>query len=294
MAGLVCVGLATLDAIAVVPRRPEPDARVLADELVYAGGGPAATAAVAAARLGLPVTFVGAVGDDGEGRRILADLDAEGVDTSGLRLESERVTGASVVVCERDTATRTIYNRPTAALRLDDAAIALLRRADWVHVDHVGWPVVAEALRGLDAARRPRISVDHGSPVAGERPDLVDLYVPSVQRLRTDHGQRPVRELLAECAAPRVVVTLGESGSIGRDEVGSHCEAPGVPVEVVSTLGAGDVFHGALVTAVSRGLPLHEAMTYANVAAALSCRAADGRSAIPSHDEVSQFLEDSA
>jgi sugar/nucleoside kinase (ribokinase family) len=50
---------------------------------------------------------------------------------------------------------------------------------------------------------------------------------------------------------------------------------------VLSTLGAGDVFHGALVAAVVRGLPLAEQLAFANVTAALSCRGLDGRSRIP-------------
>jgi sulfofructose kinase len=61
-------------------------------------------------------------------------------------------------------------------------------------------------------------------------------------------------------------------------------------VEVVSTLGAGDVFHGALLAAVRRGYLLPDCLAYANVVAALSCRGLDGRSAIPTHDEVVQQL----
>ena len=54
----------------------------------------------------------------------------------------------------------------------------------------------------------------------------------------------------------------------------------------VSTLGAGDVFHGALLAAFAHGLELRDALTVANRTAALSCRALDGRSAIPAWDEV--------
>ncbi|HSO01736.1 MAG TPA: PfkB family carbohydrate kinase, partial [Gaiellaceae bacterium] len=64
MSTVVCVGLATLDTIFAVPRHPGPDDRVVATELAIAGGGPAATAAVALARLGTEVAFVGLVGDD--------------------------------------------------------------------------------------------------------------------------------------------------------------------------------------------------------------------------------------
>src|SRR5919201_6661928 len=81
---VVCVGAATLDAIFAVPRHPAADDRVVASQLVRAGGGPAATAAVALARLGVPVFFVGAVGDDRAGADIRAGLEAEGVDVSEL------------------------------------------------------------------------------------------------------------------------------------------------------------------------------------------------------------------
>ena len=61
---------------------------------------------------------------------------------------------------------------------------------------------------------------------------------------------------------------------------------PGHAVDVVSTLGAGDVFHGALLAQLVRDVPLAEALARANEAAALSCRALDGRSAIPTLHEV--------
>jgi sugar/nucleoside kinase (ribokinase family) len=74
------------------------------------------------------------------------------------------------------------------------------------------------------------------------------------------------------------------------DATGERARAGGVGVDVVSTLGAGDVFHGALVAAHVRGLTLARALEYANTVAALSCRGLDGRSAIPTHDVVDAHL----
>jgi len=71
MTYVVCVGLATLDTIFAVPELPEPDGRVFATDLAVCGGGPAATAAVALARLGVETYFVGAVGDDDTGAEIV-------------------------------------------------------------------------------------------------------------------------------------------------------------------------------------------------------------------------------
>lgn len=65
-----------------------------------------------------------------------------------------------------------------------------------------------------------------------------------------------------------------------------HVSAPAFPVDVVSTLGAGDVFHGALLAQLVRDVPLPDALAPANACAALSCRALDGRSAIPTGEEL--------
>lgn len=246
---IVCVGLATRDTICVVPRHPGRDDRVVASKRVVAGGGPAATAAVAIARLGGDVRFVGVV-----------DEDLEGVDV--VRLPGH-VVESTILVGDGD---RAIVTEEPEPLELPPAA---LDRADWVHVDHVGYPAVTDR-------RVPRLSVDGGVRI--DRIDLskVALYAPTEA---TDDGRR----------ANTTVVTRGARGCIAY--VGDEAiEVPGFPVDVVSTLGAGDVFHGALLACLDRGLDLREALVRANACAALSCRALDGRSAIPTWDELEGSL----
>lgn len=306
MAGVVFVGVATADVIAVVDHHPAPDERIVADDLVHGGGGPAATAAVTAARLGLSVELVATVGDDAPGRGIAADLGAEGVGIRHLTTDARRRTPASVVLASRRETARAICTLPVPPLELPPGARAAVLAADWVHVDHLGWPAVAELLADVPAAKRPRLSVDDGNPVPGTRcrPADVQLYVPTAARLAErfpDAARDPLptgtpadaagvtaREaaLLAAPGAERVVATDGARGSVGRDGDGTLHRAAAAPVDVVSTLGAGDVFHGALLTAVIRGLPLPEAMAFAGDVAARSCRAVDGRSAIPRSHEL--------
>jgi sugar/nucleoside kinase (ribokinase family) len=281
-----------MDSIVLVSGYPGPDERVVADDLVFAGGGPAATAAVAAARLGIDSAFVGTVGDDEDGRRILEDLAAEGVDVSGVTRAPAARSAASVIVVDRLHGTRAICARPGPPVDLSRGT-ELLRRAEWVHTDHVGWAAVAQAL-DLSATARPRVSVDAGNPIPGFTPAGVDLYVPTLEALRRTYGADAPRDAALEAAlrdgARRVVATDGSSGSFAADADGARAEAPGVPVDVVSTLGAGDVFHGALVAAHVRDLPLVDALEYANHVAARSCLGLDGRSAIPTHDDVTARL----
>jgi sulfofructose kinase len=69
-------------------------------------------------------------------------------------------------------------------------------------------------------------------------------------------------------------------------------QADGFKVDVVSTLGAGDVFHGALLAQVIQGHNLQESLKRANAVAALSCRGLDGQSMIPNTSELNQFLKE--
>jgi sulfofructose kinase len=288
---VVCVGTLTLDAIALVDHFPHPDERQVARNLCYAGGGPAATAAVAATRLGVPAALIGAVGADAEGERILAELRAEGVDVSGVLVLPDHTSGASVVVVDAGSGTRAICTRPVPPLVIPAVgrATELLSDAAWVHVDHLGWRPVQDWIASTAGVSRPGISVDAGNPIPGFRPEGVDLYVPTVDALVRTYGDVPIADLLGAALADgagTVVATRGSRGSVAATADGTRVEAPGHQVRVVSTLGAGDVFHGALLAALVHGMSLQACLHYANVAAAMSCRGLDGRSAIPTHREV--------
>ncbi len=293
----VFAGVATQDTIALVDRYPGADERIVATELLHAGGGPAATAAVAAARLGVPVAFVGSVGDDPEATAILEGLTAEGVDVSGVSRIPGTRSASSVVIVDSGQATRAIINRPPAPVQLDRRARELLGAADWVHVDQAGWGAVSEWWR--TAPQRPSLSVDAGNPIADFTPDGVDLYVPTISALRVRYGDgasisnRSPEQLLAAAIAEgarTVVATDGGSGSFALGVDQGFVHVPGERGALLSTLGAGDVFHGALLAAFHHGLDLRDCLRYANHVAFCSCQGLDGRSAIPAHAEVGAAL----
>ncbi len=144
-----------------------------------------------------------------------------------------------------------------------------LAGADWVHVDHVGW-------RAIGPRADVQLSVDGGDPIEGLELEDVALYAPPET---VDDGRR----------AKLTVVTRGAAGCTAFAD-GEAIDVPAHPVDVVSTLGAGDVFHGALLACLVRGLELRDALVRANACAALSCRALDGRSAIPTWDELERSV----
>jgi sulfofructose kinase len=277
---VVCVGAATLDTILAVPHHPAADDRVVASELVRAGGGPAATAAVALARLGVPVFFVGSVGEDAAGGAIRAGLEDEGVDVSELTLQAGARSIESAILVEGGNRTIVTYLGTLAPVELSPRALELCRAAAWTHVDQLGYGAVAD----LDV----RLSVDGGNPIAGLDLARVSLYGPTEAALAgLFPGEVEEAARAAVAAGPElVVVTRGGEGSIAATAEGELVCSPALDVDVVSTLGAGDVFHGALLAQLVRGAPLPDALAAANACAALSCRALDGRSAIPSTAEL--------
>ena len=287
---VVCVGVITMDTVALVDRYPAEDERVIAQEIARGGGGPAAVAAVTLARLGVSTAIVGTIGDDADGREILEIFKREGVDTSGISIGTTPTAG-SVIVASKEHSARAISTRqPVQQAPVNEAAKALAASAQWVHCDHVGINRLAEL--GISRGNGPKISFDAGYGVENFDVNLVDLFVPTDRQMALRHpglSLEAAMEKDAIYAGNTVVATCGSEGSAAYSD--SYVTAPGFTVNVVSTLGAGDVFHGALMAQVVEGRPMAQALRRANAVAALSCLGLDGQSAIPTLTELETYLE---
>lgn len=279
-----------MDTIALVNKYPSEDERVVAEEITRGGGGPAAVAAVTLARLGISTAIIGTIGDDADGREILEIFRRERVDTSGISI-GVTPTAGSVIVASKEHSARAISTRqPVQQALANEAAKNLIEEAQWVHCDHVGITRLAEL--GISRGNGPKISFDAGYGVEKFDVNLVDLFVPTDRQMALRHPGQSLEEAMrrdAVYAGNTVVATCGSEGSAAYRD--SYVAAPGFEVDVVSTLGAGDVFHGALMAQVVEGRPLPEALRRANAVAALSCRGLDGQSAIPTRKELDTYLE---
>jgi sulfofructose kinase len=288
----VCVGVITIDTIALVDKYPSEDERILANEISRAGGGPAAVAAVALSRLGIKSAIVGTIGDDADGKEVLRIFAQEGVDTSGISIGTTPTAG-SVIVASKEHSARAISTRqPVTQAPINEAAKKLIANAQWVHVDHVGVKRLDEA--GITRGNGPQISFDAGYGVETFDPIVVDLFVPTDRQMALRYPGVDLAVALENDsmkAGNTIVATQGSAGSAGFSPETGLVTAPGFTVEVTSTLGAGDVFHGALVAQLIQGYSLQEAMRRANAVAALSCRGLDGQSKIPTTTELDAYLE---
>jgi sulfofructose kinase len=312
---VVCIGSAALDMVLEVDAPPAPDERVPAAAGVLAGGGPAATAAVTLSRLGVSVTFVGHVGADPAGAFIREGLQREGVGVDLLATEPGRSSSLSSCLVQPDgSRAMAAYGAVgMPALAITPAIEAACRAATWIHVDHAGWPAAVQLRR---RGVRTNLSVDGGNPIPDLDLALVTLYAPSRREICRWTDEPDLAQALRSAldAGPSIVVaTDGGNGSAALSALPpaatnlsaalaaglprtpgarSHAiQQAAYPAAGRSTLGAGDVYHGALLAALLDGRPLAGAMAFASAAAAISCRSADGRSGIPSWAEVEELLE---
>ena len=281
-----------MDTIALVDVYPDEDERVVAKEITRAGGGPAAVAAVALSRLGIRSAIVGTIGDDSDGKEVLRIFEKEKVDTSGISIGNTATAGSIIVASKKNNARAISTRQPVTQAPLNESAKKIISASEWLHVDHVGVTRLNEA--GITRGKGPQISFDAGYDVEKFDPSLVDLFVPTDRQMALRYPGVALSVALendSTKAGNTVVATQGSAGSSGYSPETGLVSASGFKVEVISTLGAGDVFHGALVAQLVQGHSLQLALQRANAAAALSCRGLDGQSKIPTTAELNSFLE---
>ncbi|SHJ99069.1 sulfofructose kinase [Roseomonas rosea] len=296
MASVACVGMTVHDRILSVPSLPTQATKLYASAVSEAGGGPAATAAVAIAALRGQARLFGRVGADDTGAVIRAELARYGVDVAGVA-ELAGAQSAWSAVAVDPAGERLILNFPGRGLQVEPAWLdpAGIGACGAVLVD-MGWPLGAS--RALAIARERGIpsvlDADLGPlPEAAALIGQAEHVVFSEPALRHHSGEADPAEGLRALRArlPRAVlgVTTGPDGYLWLEGNEPHRLAP-PRVTVVDTLGAGDVFHGAYALALAEGASVAAAARFAVAAATLKCTRPGGRAGVPSRPEVEGLL----
>ena len=287
--------LNTLDLIAVIDGFPEPDTKVRFQELDIQGGGIVATAMAACARLGLRTRYVCKVGGDFWSRLALRSLSAEGIDVRHVIRMKGSPGQLGIVLADRSTGERTILFRrpPSYSVRPEEITREAITAGRLLHVDSMDAAAALQAVKwAREASMRITMDGDRFVPGVEEVLSRVDLLVCNPRFLRTAADRERLEEalqVLADRGPSRVAVTLAADGAQGY-ESGRWVRAPGFPVQVVDSNGAGDVFHGACAFGELRGWPFDWVLTFASAVAAMKCRALGGRRGIPRLPEVAEFL----
>lgn len=278
MAGprITVVGSANLDLVAFTERLPRPGETLTATDFERVPGGKGANQAVAAARLGATVSFVGCVGDDEHGRLALAGLEEAGVDLTALR-RADEPTGIAMIVVDGAAENQiVVVPGANAKLRPDDVET---EGADGVLVqleippEAVARATESEAFVCLNAA-----------PARAVPDDVLaqcDLIVANSLELDA-LGSTPLGPLFA--------ITLGAQGALlleGGDEV---ARATPPAVTAVDGTAAGDSFCACLVVSLLEGRDREEALRRACAAGAIAASRPGAQPSLPTRDEVDAIL----
>jgi sulfofructose kinase len=294
---VICVGHAALDRIFTVDAWIAESAKIAASRYEECGGGMMANAAVAVSRLGGQAVLWGPSGDDAVAHTIREQLRSEGVDVAHLRSFPGLTTSHSAVLLDRRGERLVIGYRGTALQAPADwLPLPSIAEAKAVMAD-VRWPPgAAAALRAAREAGVPAILDGEIAPreVLAMLIGFADHVVFSERGLAEFAGPDAATALrrLVSTGARVAGVTRGKAGAfwVERDTPEQMRFCPSLEVEVVDTLGAGDVFHGAYALAIAEGETVGEAMRFASAAAAIKCSRPGGRSGAPTRQEVSTFL----
>jgi ribokinase len=282
------VGSLNMDISVTVPSLPGPGMTVLGSAAArFSPGGKGANQAVAAARLGADVTMVGCVGDDAFGQQLLANLQAEHVNTNHVRVIRGTPTGLAMIAVDH-AGENLIIVAPGANHEVTSTDVAAAQPTD-VLVISAEIPVLAitaavahqpGVLRILNLAPVPPDT----AAILADRPDWLVVNESEAAALLNDPGHsRSAAQAAAALVAQGVrhaVVTAGAHGAAVAGPEGTNT-IPGFKVQAVDTVGAGDTFVGALAVALAVGVPAPDAVRAAAAAGAAAVTRQGAQTAMP-------------
>lgn len=296
MKNILVIGSANIDLTIHTDRMPKLGETVAGHGFSMNSGGKGANQAVAAAKLGGDVKFLGVIGNDTYGEKLLADLRKSAAFFEGITADGVPTGTACITVVNGDNF---IVLNPGANDLLTPEIIEekaeLIRKSDYV-IMQLEIPVDS-VLRAAVIAKDAGTSVVLNPAPVKELPDeiyrLIDIMIPNeyeamlLTGISTDNEQgcRAAVEDLRKKGVKTVIITLGDRGCVYNDgdRIIFH---PAGKADVVDTTSAGDSFIGALCCKLSSGNSLPESIDYATKVAAVTVSRRGASESIPYAYEI--------
>jgi len=313
---VVVAGSLNVDLVARVERLPRPGETVSGSDLERTPGGKGLNQAVAAARAGVGVVMVGAVGDDDHGRWLVEIARAEGIDVAGVAIAAGVATGTAlitvggagantvvvspgangtatgdlawvpalgpddVVLCQAETTAAAVASALRAGRGV--GATTVVNQAPFRPLDEALWALVDVLV--VNETELAELLEHHGSVLAAPSEEA------SAERARLE-AEAAARGLLAERPGPgHLVVTLGQHGAVAVTADGPAVVVPGRAVAAVDTVGAGDCLTGWLAAGIAEGRSVGVSLGRAVAAASLAVQERGAAAAMPAAADVELTL----
>jgi ribokinase len=294
MSGIAVLGSANMDLVVRQARRAEPGETIFGSSFHTGPGGKGLNQAVAAARAGATVAFIGAVGADDFGVRLRSWLSAEGIDVGRVRIVDEPTGIAQITVTDDGENSIVVVAGANARSVLDDADRETIAAASHLVVQ-LERPE-SLLLEALAHARAHGVTTVVTPAPAHEGLDdivrLADVLVPNEGEAMLLSGEADAESAAVALSrlAGTVVLTRGRHGAIVARDGAVVTTVAAVATDVVDTTGAGDTFTGVLVAGLAAGDALDRALEAAAAAAAIAVSRRGAAEAMPTADEIAARL----
>lgn len=281
---------------------PQPNGGEMILDISLQGGGKVATGIVATARMGgVKCAILGNVGTDRYGQFCVDDFVRHGIDVEGLLQREGTTTNYDLVVSNRETMGRSIMCYPGTSKKLDVEELneEYLKQTKYLYIACIN-DLNKKAMEIVKAAGgKVFIDADGYSKATEESLSDIDVFVGSeffYHGMFGKEGDEGYDDFEGNCRkvmeqGPEIVVfTFGEKGCVGLSKEGFF-QLPAYNVDVVDTVGAGDVYHGAFVACLVKGWSVKETAQFCSAVSAIKCTRIGGRAGIPNEETTRKFME---
>ncbi|MBC2851621.1 carbohydrate kinase family protein [Cetobacterium sp. 8H] len=297
MKKILCVGHSACDITYLTKEYPLENRKYKVDETKMMGGGPTGNASYLLGKYKQEVSYITTLGTDPYGVSIVSELESVGVDLKNSLIRSGYNTPCSMIITNTSTGSRTILNHRNKNIIPEDYKIEYDKKPEIILFDgheielaRLALKEFPESLTVLDAGSYKEETVELASKVdyliCSE--DFARDYT-KVESL-TPENYSQVFSQMESLNGKNVVITLGEKGCIYRKN-GELYNHPAFQTKAIDTTGAGDIFHGAFVYALSNNFDFIKTIKFSSVCASLSVEKIGGRESIPELNDIYKRME---
>ena len=299
MSKILVVGSVNLDYVIEVENMPKAGETIFGKSLKKIPGGKGANQAYAIGKLGGDVAMIGAVGDDDAGQILLNNLKSVNVDTSGIEIVNDNVTGqAYIYVDDNGQNCITVISGANAVVDRDmiDRNMELIDDAEYV-VMQLEVPIdTVKYVKDIAISKGKKVIIDPAPAIKNPdtnlwrgcyiiKPNELELATLTGKKLNNIEEYKKAAIELQKTGADFVISTLGGDGAIaydGENIKNFDCKK----TTVVDTTAAGDTFTAGLVIGLNEGKSIEEAINFGQSAAAITVSRKGAQTSIPSRDEI--------
>lgn len=297
---ILCIGDIDVDVVIAVPEVPGPDEKINGSPVLRSPGGMAANVAVGLARMGAPVRLIAAIGDDENGRFLKARLQESGIDSDDL-VQVDGAETFSCIVMVSSAGEKSLIRVVTDAYlpRPEDIDPMIFTKVSHLHMT-LGCAALTKQMFCTARAHGVKTSLDLEAAdirytditVVAQVLEMTDILFCSEAALTEAQDLFGQHNIASDVIRGRAcsIITRGAKGARLISEC-TQLEVHGHKIIPLDTTGAGDSFVAAFLAAHMDGKPLATCLTLANAAGAIATQAIGAQTALPSLEQVYDFLE---